>query len=145
MKKFIPYILSLVVGTIFGFVIFQNNSDKITRVFSEEINATAFQLGVFNSLDLAKEYQKKYPSSIIMTDDDVYRVHISILTNSNTISKMEEYLNKKEIAFYKKEIVINDSSLINALNNYEKNMLSGNDTTFISLNNLILESYGANI
>lgn len=145
MKKFIPYILSLVVGTIFGFILFQNNSDKITSAFNERINATAFQLGVFNSIDLAKEYQNKFPSSIIMTDDDVYRVYISILTNSATISKMEEYLNKEKIAFYKKDITISDVALIKALNNYEKNMLSVSETTFISLNNLILESYGASI
>ncbi len=145
MKKFLPYILSLVIGTVFGFILFQNNGSDIKRVFKEEVKATGFQLGVFNSIDLAKEYQKKFPTSIIMNDDDVYRVYISILTNSKTISKMEEYLNNNKIAFYKKDIVVSDSSLIKALNNYEKNMLDGSESTFTSLNKLIMESYGGNI
>lgn len=145
MKKFLPYILSLVIGTVFGFILFQNNGSDIKRVFKEEVKATGFQLGVFNSIDLAREYQKKFPTSIIMNDDDVYRVYISILTNSKTISKMEEYLNNNKIAFYKKDIVVSDSSLIKALNNYEKNMLDGSESTFTSLNKLIMESYGGNI
>ena len=145
MKRFLPYVLSLVIGTVFGFILFQNNESDIKRVFKEEVKATGFQLGVFNSIDLAKEYQKKFPTSIIMNDDDVYRVYISILTNNKTISKMEEYLNNNKIAFYKKDIVLNDSSLIKALNNYEKNMLDGSESTFASLNKLIMESYGGNI
>lgn len=145
MKKFLPYILSLVIGTVFGFILFQNNGSDIKRVFKEEVKATGFQLGVFNSMDLAKEYQKKFPTSIIMNDDDVYRVYISILTNNKTIAKMEEYLNNNKIAFYKKDIVVSDSSLIKALNNYEKNMLDGSESTFTSLNKLIMESYGGNI
>jgi hypothetical protein len=145
MKKFLPYILSLVIGTVFGFILFQNNENDIKRIFKEEVKATGFQLGVFNSIDLAREYQKKFPTSIVMNDDDVYRVYISILTNNKTISKMEEYLNNNKIAFYKKNIVISDSSLIKALNNYEKNMLDGSESTFTSLNKLIMESYGGNI
>lgn len=145
MKKFLPYILSLVIGTVFGFILFQNNGSDIKRVFKEEVKATGFQLGVFNSIDLAKKYQKKFPTSIIMNDDDVYRVYISILTNNKTIAKMEEYLNNNKIAFYKKDIVVSDSSLIKALNNYEKNMLDGSESTFTSLNKLIMESYGGNI
>ena len=49
------------------------------------------------------------------------------------------------INFYKKDIVVTDSSLINALKSYEKNMLDVSDTTFASINNLIMESYGGNI
>jgi len=144
MKKFLPYIFSLLVGSVFGYLLF-NSRDVSLEVFKEEINATGFQLGVFNSIDLAKEYAKKYPDSIIIQEDDVYRVYYSILTNDKTILKMENYLNNKKIAFYKKEIKVSDKGLIKALSDYEKTMLEGNDTTFISINKLIMESYGGNI
>ena len=122
MKKFIPYLFSLIVGAVFGFLLF-NSKEVSLDVFKEEINAIGFQIGVFNDLDLAKEYVKKYDTSIIMQDDDVYRVYISILTNDKTIKKMEEYLNNQKISFYKKEIIVNDKGLINGLSNYEKTML----------------------
>ena len=144
MKKFLPYIFSLLVGSVFGYLLF-NSKDVTLNVFKEEINATGFQLGVFNSLDLAKEFSNKYPSSIVIQEDDVYRVYYSVLTNDNTINKMEEYLNNEQIAFYKKDIKVSDKGLINALTNYEKTMLEGGITTFISINKLIMDSYGGNI
>ena len=144
MKKFIPYLFSLIVGAVFGFLLF-NSKEVSLDVFKEEINAIGFQIGVFNDLDLAKEYVKKYDTSIIMQDDDVYRVYISILTNDKTIKKMEEYLNNQKISFYKKEIIVNDKGLINGLSNYEKTMLEGNDTTFMSINKLIMDSFGGAI
>ena len=144
MKKILPYIFSLAIGSILGFLLF-SKSDIELPVFKENIKATGFQLGVFNSIDLAKEYVKKFPHSIIINEDDVYRVYISILTNNKCINKMEEYLESKKIAYYKKDIIINDSGLIKALNNYEKTMLEGNNDTFYSINNLIMDSYGGNI
>ena len=144
MKRFLPYLFSLIIGSVLGFLLF-SKTDIDLPVFKESIKVTGFQLGVFNSIDLAKEYTNKFPHSIIMQNDDIYRVYISILTNSKCINKMEEYLNNQNIAYYKKDIVINDSGLIKALNNYEKTMLEGNQDTFISINNLIMDSYGGKI
>ena len=144
MKRFLPYLFSLIIGSVLGFLLF-SKTDIELPVFKESIKATGFQLGVFNSIDLAKEYTIKFPHSIIMQNDDIYRVYISVLTNTKCINKMEEYLNNQNIAYYKKDIVINDSDLIKALNNYEKTMLEGNQDTFISINNLIMDSYGGKI
>lgn len=143
MKKLLPYIFSLVVGSVFGFLLF--NNQNIKPVFSESIKATGFQLGVFNSIDLAKEYVNKYPSSIIISEGDIYRVYISVLTNDKVINKMEDYLNNQKIAFYKKDITINDKGLIKALRSYEDSMLEGGTDTFVGINKLIMNSYGGNI
>ena len=144
MRKLLPYIFSLIVGSVFGFLIF-NSREVNLNVFKEEIKATGFQLGVFNSNELAKEYVQKFPSSIIINEGDVYRVYISVLTNAKTIDKMEKYLLDEKISFYKKDITINDKGLIKALQTYENTMLEGNNTTFWSINKLIMESYGGSI
>lgn len=144
MKRILPYIFSLLVGSVFGYLLFNSNEVSLPT-FSESINATGFQLGVFNKIDLAKEYVSKYPSAIIIEDGNVYRVYYSVLTNSKTIDRMEKYLNENKIAFYKKDITITDKGLIKALKEYENTMLEGNDVTFSSINKLIMESYGGNI
>ena len=144
MRKLLPYIFSLIVGSVFGFLIF-NSREVNLNVFKEEIKATGFQLGVFNSNELAKEYVQKFPSSIIINEGDVYRVYISVLTNAKTIDKMEKYLLDEKISFYKKDITINDKGLIKALQTYENTMLEGNNTTFWNINKLIMESYGGSI
>ena len=140
MKKIIPYLLSLILGIFLAWFVFDKKD-----VFTSSIDAKAFQLGVFNSIDLAKEYTNKYPSSIIVQENDVYRVYISVLTNPKCISKMEKYLLDKKISFYEKDITVSDKSLIKALNNYENTMLEGNNDTFFSINKLIMDAYGGEI
>ena len=144
MKKFLPYLFSLIIGSVFGYLLFSHNEISIP-VMKEEMNVTAFQLGVFNSIDLAKEYVKKYDTAIIMQDGDVYRVYFSILSKEKTISKMRNYLDNQNISYYEKNITISDKGLIKALENYEDTMLEGTFVTLESINKLIMESYGGSV
>lgn len=145
MKKFIPYLLSVLVGVVFALFIFKSADFSIKDVFAENITTTAFQLGVFKTIETANDLKDKYPPSVIIQDDDVYRVYYSILTDNKTIKKMEDYLNNQKIAFYKKVLVINDKTFIEAINNYEKTILEGNDTVLTSVNKLIMNSYKGGI
>ncbi len=135
MKKVIPYLLALILGYLIANLIFDYQNIKMT----------GFQLGVYKDVKLAKEYNKKYPSSILIKDDDVYRLYYSILSNDDAIAKMEDYLNKNKIAYYKKEIIVNDNGLIKALNKYEKSMINVSDDAFKAINEVIMESYGGEI
>ena len=142
MKKVLPYLFSIVLGTVFGFILFQDTNFNIKEVFSSNINATAFQLGVFNNEEGAKEMKNRYENSIIMKDDDVYRVYYSILTSPDVITKMEKYLSKLGINYYLKQITVTDSELIKAISEYESTMAAGSDNVLTSINNLIMSSYG---
>lgn len=135
LKKIIPYLLAVLLGYLVSNLVFDYQNYKLT----------GFQLGVYNSYELANEYSKKYPFSIIVRDDDVYRLFYSILSNQEVINKMEDYLNTQKIAFYKKEITIKDNGLLKALNKYENSMLNSTEESFNALNRVIMESYGDNI
>lgn len=141
MKRIIPYILSLILGALFGYLLFQDADFDLKEVFANTINAKAFQIGVFNNEDGAKKLKEKYPDAIIVTDEDVFRVYYSILTNDEVIKKMEKYLTKQNINYYIRNITINDEALIKALIEYESAMLSGSEKVLISLNSLIMTSY----
>ncbi len=141
MKRIIPYLLSLILGVSFGYLLFQDADFDLKEVFANTINAKAFQIGVFNNEDGAKKLKEKYEDSIIVTDEDVYRVYYSILTNDKVISKMEKYLTTQNINYYMRNITINDEALIKALIEYEEAMLNGSEKVLISLNNLIMSSY----
>lgn len=141
MKRIIPYLLSLILGVSFGYLLFQDADFDLKEVFANTINAKAFQIGVFNNEDGAKKLKEKYEDSIIVTDEDVYRVYYSILTNAKVISKMEKYLTTQNINYYMRNITINDEALIKALIEYEEAMLNGSEKVLISLNNLIMSSY----
>lgn len=144
MKKMKPYLLSLIIGSIFGMLVFKSGTGS-KLVFGSSIDATGFQLGVFNSLDLAQSYKNKYPSSIILSDGDVYRVYYSILTNDSVIKSMEKFLNEEKIAFYKKNIIISDSGLIDGINTYEESMIDVSSKALESINKLMMDSYGGSV
>ena len=114
MKKVIPYVISLILGTIFGYLVFEKTDFNIKEVFGEYEEVTGFQLGVFNDIEVAKEFKNKYTPSVILKDDDVYRVYYSILKDDDVIAKMEDYLSLKEISFYKKKIIVHDADLISS-------------------------------
>lgn len=135
MKKYFPYLIALLLGYFIANLIFDYQNIKLV----------GFQLGVYNDLSLAKEYSKKYPSSIIIKDDDVYRLFYSVLSNDKVIDKMEDYLNDSKIAFYKKEILVKDNGLIKALNKYENSMLEVSGDSFKAINEVIMESYGGEV
>lgn len=145
MKKIMPYIISLVLGALFGYLVFDKTDFDIKEVFGDYEEVTGFQLGVFNDLTTAKEFKNKYTPSVIIKDDDVYRVYYSILKSDEPITKMENYLSNKEISFYKKIITINDADLISAIHTYENGITKGNDKVIENINNLIMASYKENI
>lgn len=140
MKKLIPYVISLVLGTVFGYLVFENTDFNIKEVFGDYEEVTGFQLGVFNDLKVAREFKDKYMPSVIIQDDDVYRVYYSILKDDDAIIKMEDYLSNKEISFYKKRITIHDTDLINAIHTYESGIPNGNEKVIENINNLIMAS-----
>ena len=140
MKKLTPYLLSLLIGTFFGYLLFQETEFNVKEVFAKNLPVKAFQIGVFNSLDSAKNLSNKY-DSIIIKDDNSYRVYYSILTNESVINRMEKYLTKEGINYYIKDIVISDKNLIKALDEYEDIMISGSDNILSNINKLIIESY----
>lgn len=140
MKKVIPYVISLILGTIFGYLVFEKTDFNIKEVFGEYEEVTGFQLGVFNDIEVAKEFKNKYTPSVILKDDDVYRVYYSILKDDDVIAKMEDYLSLKEISFYKKKITVHDADLISAINTYENGILKGSDKVIENINNLIMSN-----
>ena len=119
MKKVVPYVISLILGTIFGYLVFEKTDFNIKEVFGEYEEVTGFQLGVFNDIEVAKEFKNKYTPSV---------------------AKMEDYLSLKEISFYKKKIIVHDADLISAINTYENGILKGSDKVIENINNLIMSN-----
>lgn len=133
--------MAIILGTIFGLLMFNNSNYNLKEVFSNSLDATGFQLGVFNDYQTAENLKQKYDCAVIIQDDDVYRVYYSILTNNHVIKQMESFLLNQKISFYKKDITISDNDLIKALNNYQSLMIEGNDEVLSSLNKLVMATY----
>lgn len=118
----------------------QNNPLKVF-----DTSYKAFQVGVYTSLEAANTYRTKYKNSIVIKDDELYRVYVSILRNQNNIDSMASYLTKNNIDYYVKDINISNKELKHTIDEYESIMNNENEVVFLEINKMIIESYEANI
>lgn len=143
MKKYIIiFIFAILVGSVFAFVMFKNSNKDIENVMKENESYTAFQLGVFKEYKNALEKKEDYKNSVIVKEDDYYRVYYSVLKNKASILKMENYLKENNINFYKKNIIVDNNDFINISKNFEKILINtDSEKVFLSTNNKILKEY----
>ena len=137
MKKIIKIIIVFIIGIIFGYYI--NESYKINEIFTHKYKA--FQIGVYTNYTTANNYSKKYKDSIIIQDNELYRVYASILKDQQNIDDMSKYLNNNNIEYFIKEIEINDQELIKTIKEYENIMNNDNEMIFLEMNKMIMKKY----
>lgn len=137
MKKLYKSLFVMFLGTILGYYICF--SGKLINLFKS--NYKAFQVGVYTSLDAAKTYSSKYKNSIVVSDDELYRVYVAILKDDNNINTMSKYLNDEGIEFYLRDIDIVDSNIKKEIREYENIMDNNNEVVFLEVNKKIMEMY----
>ena len=142
MKKFLITIgVSLIVGVIFAVVIFKNINEEVELVIKEDDIVTFFQVGVFKNENNAQNYMQNYNSSIIIKDNEYYRVIIAILTNEEAIVKEKAFFDSLGIDYYLKKENISDKKFIEKLQEYEQLLISSSDETYNTVNKNILKLY----
>ena len=135
MKKIYKILFVFMIGIFVGYY-FCNN--KIFSIFNNTYKA--FQIGVYTDYNVANIYKNKF-NSIIVKDNELYRVYAAILKDSNNIENMSKYLRSNNIDFYLKDININNKNLVSDINKYENIMDSNNEKVFLEVNKLIIEKY----
>ena len=138
-KKFIPYLLAIFLGIVFGYYIFDGEI-HLSNILNKS-DYKGFQIGVYTDYDKALAIKEKYAGSILIKDEELFRVYYAILHNDKNIQLMERYLNDNKINYYIKDLEINDMEVINEISSIESLMAEANDSLFIELNKKILLSY----
>ncbi len=142
MKKILITIgISIVIGSIFAFVIFKNINEEVELVIKEDNTVTFFQVGVFKNEDNAQNFMQNYNSSLIIKDNDYYRVIIAILTNEEAILKEQAFFDSLGIEYYLKKENISDQKFLNKLQEYEQLLISSSEETYNTINKNILKLY----
>lgn len=136
MKKIIKPLFVLVIGIWLGYYICDFN---LKNLFSTCYKA--FQVGVYTSLDVANMYKVKYDNAIVIKDNELYRVYVSILKEEDNIESMSKYLDSKGIDYYLKDLNISDKTLKKEINEYESIMDNNNEIVFLEVNKMIISKY----
>lgn len=138
MKKSIILItLSIVLGILFTYFVL----NKQNTYAMEEYLIYAFQVGAFEKEENALEYSKYLETSIIICENNLYKVYVAMYKDTDVVNKMVVYFEDNNINIYLKSISVSKEFYYN-LDNYEKLIKeSNNQNVYNKVNQSILNSY----
>lgn len=139
LKKLTPYLLAIILGIVFGYYIFDGEI-HLSNILDKS-DYKGFQIGVYTDYDKSLAIKNKYKGSILVQDEELYRVYYAILHKDKNIEAMKRYLNDNNISYYIKDLEITDMNVIREINSIESLMGEANDSLFMELNKKILLSY----
>ena len=143
LKKTLPYLFAIIIGIIFGYYMFDGNIYLSNILNKSEYKA--FQIGVYTDYTKANEIKNKYAGSILVKDEELYRVYYALLHNKNNINNMKKYMQEQNINYYIKDLEIHDLKVINEMTNIEELMQKSDNLLFLELNKKILMNYEVSI
>mgnify|MGYP001164449711 FL=1 len=101
-KKILIILMAIVVGAVLALP----TLSMASKDSSKKENMFVLQLGIFKNYDNAFEKKQSVKGSIIYQNKDVYYVLAGISKEETSLYKIEEYLKKENISYYKKQMII---------------------------------------
>lgn len=136
-KKIIMILISISVGVLFTFAFL----NKKTFYAKEEYLVYAFQVASFENLDNATKYKESLPSSIIVKNDNSYKIYVGIYKDIDIVNKMLVYFEDNKIKIYLKNINVS-KEIYNNIDSFEKILINSNDiNVYNKVNQSILDMY----
>lgn len=101
-KKILIILMAIAVGAVLALPTLSMSS----KDSSKKENMFVLQLGIFKNYDNAFEKKQSVKGSIIYQNSDVYYVLAGVSKEETGLYKIEEYLKKENISYYKKQMII---------------------------------------
>lgn len=101
-KKILIILMAIAVGAVLALP----TLSMASKDSSKKENMFVLQLGIFKNYDNAFEKKQSVKGSIIYQNKDVYYVLAGISKEETSLYKIEEYLKKENISYYKKQMII---------------------------------------
>ena len=92
----------------------------------------------------ALNYMQNYNSSIIIKDEEYFRVIIGIAVSKEAVDKLKSYFDELNINYYLKKESIDNQDLTDKIKEYEVALLKAQKNTYNKINQDILKAYEKN-
>ncbi len=135
-KNMLLIFISLIGGVLFTFL-FLNKENIYAK---EEYVAYAFQVGAYENLENAENFCKTIDSSIIIKEDNLYKVYLTIYKDMDVVNKMVSFYENNHLNIYLKMLHIN-KNFYQELDNYEKLLVNSQESVYSKINQSILDLY----
>ena len=144
MKKTIIILLaSALIGGLMASYIFKNKSSTKEQNLNGQTMISAFQIGAYTSKENAKKSAVKN-NGVVIEDNNVYRVYVTLLKNKESIQKMEEYFKSINLSYYIKDIYVKNE-FYNEIVEDEHLINSSEQNTYNTINKDIINKYEGTI
>ncbi len=136
-KTIITILFAFLLGCILSCLTIYELKDKLNFIVDDE-TVTAFQVGVYKSLENAQKTASNHPNAITVKDGDYYRVYIGIAKGQEWEKTLESYYQNKNVNVYPKEIKVT-SSFMKEISKYESFMTQTDEGVLEEVNSKILK------
>ncbi len=120
LKMFGSIIFSILLGYLFGKVIFNQYDKNLLDAFKEKTPVFFLQQGVYSSIDSLEKNTKNIRNYVYVKDNNYYRVYVAITRNPENVNKLKEMFTKKGNDIYVRELEVSNKEFINILDQYDK-------------------------
>ena len=125
-KTILTALFAFFLGITLSILTVYNLKDKL-NLTNQPFSVTAFQVGVYKSKENADKIKEQYPSSIVVQDEDYYRVYVGVSAGDDWTHSLEKYFLENNVNVYPKEIQVTNT-FYEELNQY-KTLFSNSDAS----------------
>lgn len=118
-KFFVTVLLAILIGILFGKIMFNQYDGKLKEVFNEEEKVYFLQQGVYSSLESVSKNTATVNHYVVEKDDLYYRVYAGITKNEKNIDKIREVLIAAGNDIYVRKLNLNQASFLDILTQYD--------------------------
>jgi hypothetical protein len=141
-KFIIPIIISILIGYVFGKVIFNSYNNNINKVFNNGEKVYFLQQGVYSSVQTMETNTTKLANYIYQKEGNYYKTYVAITKDINNVNKLKETFKKLGNDIYVKEMTINNGDFLNLLDQYDQLLYTSNDNiNILAITKQILTKY----
>ena len=102
-------------------------------------SVNAFQIGVYSNYDNALKIAERN-NGIVITDDNLFRVYVAILSDKEAIKKVGNYYEKIGLNYYLKEINVS-KDFVKEIKDDEELIKRSSSDTYSTINLDVLNKY----
>lgn len=136
-KTVLTALFAFLLGIVLSALTVYNLKDKLNLI-SKDFKVTAFQIGVFKSIENAEKAKEKYPNALIVKEEEYYRVYVGVASGKDWENSLETYFLENNVNVYPKEIKVTHA-FYEELNGYKKIFQNSDTSIYEKLNDEIMK------
>lgn len=141
-KVLIPIFFSILIGFLFGKIIFDKYDTTSINAFEEGEKIYMVEIGIFSSEEMAKKQFSDIDNYLLLLEKNNYYLYGGITKNIKTAEKIKEYYLKITNNVNIKEKVIDNKNFLNILSEYDKiTLISSSIEDLIGIEKIVISNY----